>query len=364
MATGAVNFDVDTRQREGRPVVVEGDTLPRTGRVTRGAARTELTAMDFRVGVATHAGGGRALIDIVDVATGAGDLAVGTSQPKGRLVVVEGDTLPRSSGVASHAVGTELSKVDLRISVATHAGGGRALVDVVDVATGADDLDVGTRQREGGLAVVEGDALPCVGRVARGAVSTELAEMHLRVGVTIYTGGGRALVDVVAVTIGADDFNVGTRQREGGLVVVERGTFPGVDIVAARTVGAKSALVDIIGLVATETRRAETLETRRVTGLGVTTDTCRGGVLAFQTESERVVVEATVAVYAIVTGDTISAEVGNVTGDEISLIGGVAVLAVAGGKAISPRWMRCFSQLWVTISAGEGQPGGGGAVGC
>ena len=276
--------------------------------------------------------------------------------------VLEDRSRPTASAVTGVTVRTELAKVDLRVGVATHAGGGRALVDVVDVATGAGDCDVGSRQREGGLVVIEGDALPRVGRVTSGAVSSELAEMHLRVGVTIYTGGGRAFVDMVAVTIGAGNFNVHTRQREGGLVVVKSGTFPGIDAVAARTVGAKSTLVDIIGLVATETRRIKTLETRRVTGLGVTTDARRSGMLAFQTEGEGVVVEASVAVYAIVTGDTVSAKVGNVTGDKISLIGCVAVLTVAGGKAISPRRVRRFSQPWVTIGTSEGLPGGGGLV--
>ena len=72
-----------------------------------------------------------------------------------REVVLEGRVLPATRRVATGAVGAKLAQVFLRIGVAGHARGRRALVDVVGVATATDRLGVSAGEREGGLVMVE-----------------------------------------------------------------------------------------------------------------------------------------------------------------------------------------------------------------
>ncbi len=104
--------------------------------------------------VAVVAGVGRVLVGgWVGVAGRAGDLAFTTMIE--REGMIKDHILPTAGHMATRTVGTKLTEVFLRFSVATHTGGGGALIDLVLVASGTFQLDVCASQREGCAAMVK-----------------------------------------------------------------------------------------------------------------------------------------------------------------------------------------------------------------
>jgi len=160
-----------------------------------------------RVGVTAVAG--VALVVIGIGVTGRTRTIGATAVVHREVVVLKDCPRPAARAVTRITVVAELALMG--INVAAHAGFRRALVDIIDMALRTDHLHVGTVEWEGGLAVVKGRALPTVGGVTRRAVGAELAEMLLRIGVTVYARFGRALVDVITVTARAGGFDVSTR---------------------------------------------------------------------------------------------------------------------------------------------------------
>ncbi len=222
MATGADRRRMDTGEREGGFAMVKGDLFPVAGDVATGAVGAE-AALVFVVFLVTgDTTGGRALIDVVGVAARADRLGVGTREREGGLAVVKGDLLPRAGGVAACTVGTKGTFMYIILLMTGDTRGGRTFVDVIAVATGTDHFGVGTGEREGGLAMVEGrDLLPVAGDVATGTVGAKLAEVFLRLGVAGHARGGRALVDVVGVAVGADHLDVIAGEGKVRLAMVE-----------------------------------------------------------------------------------------------------------------------------------------------
>ena len=246
VATGADRLGVGTSEREGRLAMVEcGDLLPIAGHVATSAVGAKGPLVLVILLVTVHASGGRALVDVVGVARGACRLGVGAGEREGGFVVVERDLLPRAGCVATGTVGAQGTLMAVILLMAAYACGGRPLVDVVTVATGADRLSVGAGERKRRLAMVEcGNLLPIIGHVATGTVGAKLAEVLLRLGVAIHTRGGRTLVHIVGVAFCADHLDVSAGEREGRLAVVEcREILPVASHVAACAFRAKLAEV-------------------------------------------------------------------------------------------------------------------------
>jgi len=241
VAIGAHRLGVATNEREGGLVMVEYDLAPAAGRVATSTVGTEGSLVFIVFLVAGDTRSGCALVDVVDVAIGAHRLRMDTREREGSLAMVEGgNLLPVAGDVATGAVGAECTLVFIVFLVAGDTRSGRALIDVVGVATGTDYINVGAGEREGGLAVVKSDLLPRAGGVAACTVGTKGSLMRVILLMTGDTRGRRTLVDVIAVATGADRFSVGTGEREGGLAMVEgRDLLPVAGDVATSTVGTK-----------------------------------------------------------------------------------------------------------------------------
>ena len=260
VATGADHLGMASNERERRLVMVECDIPPPVGGVATAAVGAKGSLVLVILLVAVYASGGRALVNVVGVATGAGRLGMAADKREGRLVMVECDLLPIAGHVATGAVGAKGPLVLVILLVTVHASGGRALVDVVGVARGACRLGVGAGEREGGFVVVERDLLPRAGCVATGTVGAQGTLMAVILLMAAYACGGRPLVDVVTVATGADRLSVGAGERKRRLAMVECGNLlPIIGHVATGTVGAKLAEVLLRLGVAIHTRGGRTL---------------------------------------------------------------------------------------------------------
>lgn len=110
---------------------------------------------------------------------------------------------------------------------------------------------------------------------------------------------------------------------------------------------------------AANTRRANALEFGGRTRLLVTTDAGGRGVLAFKREGELVMVELGVAVYPIVAGHTVRAEIGDVACDKVGLIPDVAVLAQGCRKRVGSGRVWCLGQTRMAVGAAKRLTGSG-----
>lgn len=233
----------------------------------------------------------------------------------------EDHILPTARYVTGGAVGAKLPKVNLRVGVTAHACGGRTLIDVVGVALHASCLDVGTRERERGLAMVEcRNLFPVVGRMAGGAVGAVLAHMNLRLRVAVHTCSGCTFIDVVAVAVHACRLNMGTGEREGGLVMVERNLIPAAGRVAGHTIRAEGTLVYVVLLVAGHACTVGDFEIGLGAGRRMAELTAHLDVLTFERKAHLGVVKVAIAIYTVVARQTIIAEIGAVRGHKGGLI--------------------------------------------
>ena len=224
--------------------------------------------------------------------------------------VFEDDIFPRTRHVAGGAFSTVLTKVNLRIGVTAHACGGCALVDIVGVASDAGRLGVGTGEREGGLSMVECRNLFPVGcRMTGGALGAELTEVYLRISVAGHTRGGRAFIDVVAMTVSAGRLDMSAGKRERRLVMVERNLIPAACRMAGHAVRAEGTLVFVILLVAGHAGAGGSRKIGRDTGGAVAELAAHIDVLALQFKAHISVVKATVAIHTIVASQAVVAKV-------------------------------------------------------
>ena len=235
--------------------------------------------------------------------------------------VFEDDILPATRHVTGGAVGAKLTKVNLRVGVTAHACGGRTLIDVVSVTLHTCCLDVSTREREGGLAMVEcRNLFPVVGRMACGAVGAVLAQVFLRLSVAVHACGGCAFIDVVAVTVHTCRLNMGTREREGRLVMVERNLIPAAGRVAGHTIRAEGTLVYVVLLVTGHACAVGNLEIGLGAGRRMAELATYLNVLAFERKAHLGVVKVAIAIHTVVARQTIIAEIGAVRGHKGGLI--------------------------------------------
>jgi len=249
--------------------------------------------------------------------------------------VSEDDILPATRHVTGGAIGAKLTEVNLRVSVTPHACGGRTLVDVVGVALHTCCLDVGTRERERGLAMVEcRNLFPVVGCMTGSAVGAVLAQVNLRLSVAVHACGRCAFIDVVAVTVHACRFGMGTREREGRLIMVERDLIPAAGRVAGHTIRAEGTLVYVVLLV---TGHACTVSHFEI-GLGassrMTEFTAHLNVLAFECKAHLSVVKTAIAIYTIVARQTAITKIGAVRGHKGGLIIHMAADTTCGVEGV------------------------------
>jgi len=348
VALATDRLGVGTSERERRLAVVERCHLaPAAGCVATGAVGTKGSLMFVIFLVARNTRGRCALVDVVGVATGADRLGMASDEREGGLVMVEYNLAPAAGRVATGTVGAEGSLVFIVFLVTGDTRGGCALVDVVDVATGADRRRMDTGEREGGLAVVKGDLFPVAGDVATSAVGAECSLVFIILLVTSDTTGGRALIDVVGVAACADRLGVSTREREGGLAVVKSDLRPRARGVAACTVGAKGTLMHIILLMTGDTRGGRTF----VNVIAVATGTNRFGVGTGEWEGGLAMVEG--RDLFPVAGDVATGTVGAKLA-EVFLRLGVASHA-RGRRAFVDVVSVAVGTDYLDVSAGEGK---------
>ncbi len=189
-------YPVGVAMGRRKPGVVEGRSCPSRSRMTRRAGRREPRSSVIGISRALVLGrmagvavGGSAREHVVDVTVGARDVHVGTRQRKRRVAVVECCSSPGRRAVTDrtvlreprgHVVGIR-RPIEIRL-MARHARGRKTGVDVVLVAGGTGHVDVGARQRERRVVVVERRARPVRGRVADAAILREACRYVIRIG--------------------------------------------------------------------------------------------------------------------------------------------------------------------------------------
>ena len=168
---------------EGRVVVIEHSSCPRSRRVTNLATRRESrsnvigirSASEVRL-VARVAVCRCTREHVVDVARSAGHRYVGSCEREGRLVVIKYRSGPRGRRMAYLATGGESGGDVIGIRGAGVVGlvtgvavCWRTRENIVDVARRAGHGCVGAGEREGRLVVIEYRPIPRCGVMARGA---------------------------------------------------------------------------------------------------------------------------------------------------------------------------------------------------
>ena len=157
-----------------------------------------------------------------------------------RLVVIENRSRPGDGGVACNAGGGKASAdmvwirrgIELR-----HVAGGairRSAGELsIDVALGASNGIMSTREREGRLTVIKHGSCPGNRRMARGAGGREACLDVAWIGCPVELGHmARSTVRRSAgelsinVALGARNRIVSTREREGRLAVIKNGACP------------------------------------------------------------------------------------------------------------------------------------------
>ena len=108
-----------TIQVEGEFRVIHRRGLPAIDRMTTGAIRAQLTAVDIVLGVAANTGCGRAFVDAIDMTAGAGHGGMFPVQMEREFRVVNIGGLPAGGRVTGCAIGTKLSLVGIICAVAT-----------------------------------------------------------------------------------------------------------------------------------------------------------------------------------------------------------------------------------------------------
>jgi hypothetical protein len=286
-----------------REDVLERGRLPGVGIVAGRTVSAKRAPVGVIFGVAADAGLGRAFVNVVGVAVGAGHLGVFAGQSVVRvLVVVKGRRFPVLRRVALRAVGAQHQAVGVLLHVAGDAGLRRAPVDVVCVALLAGDIDVFAGQLIAGQAVVEDLRLPAVRVVAAGAVVAEIGRVLVILLVATHAVAGRLLeagqVSHARMAVGTRHAGVLAGQRVSGQVVVELALREGIGpVVAGLAIGAEVAHVrgHEIGLVAAVARLAlGGLEARQALGMAVGAadgPLVGGGLVAGQAELELLVVD-------------------------------------------------------------------------
>ena len=159
MAGLAGNRGMQADQGKPGQVVVKGHRLAPAGLLVAGlAGGPKLALVGVILAVAAGAGGGQLVTPgLAAVAAFTGELGMGAAQGEARrLVVVEGHGDPFCRGMAALAGTAVATGVLVLKAVTGAAGGGQALVALAGVALAAGDLLVSGKEREPGLAVIEG----------------------------------------------------------------------------------------------------------------------------------------------------------------------------------------------------------------
>ncbi len=120
------------------------------------------------------------------------------------------------------------------------------------MALQAIDTHMGSGEFKRGQAVVEGDLVPALSRVASSAVLAELAIVRVVSAVAGEAVLRRSLVDILRVAVAAVHLFVPSGQPKSSPVMVEGGSIPTVRCVAASAVLAELAIVRIVSPVAGE----------------------------------------------------------------------------------------------------------------
>jgi hypothetical protein len=175
VAIRAGNANVGAGKRKRRVVMIKRALAPSHGVVTDLAGRreTQLNVIYRRQCIvvvrlmASHAGGARQAVIVIDVARTAGHADVRASEGKTRGGVVECRTRPRSGGMADGAVGRKGRRHVAGVGCALVIGlmtidTGRVgqLVVVIDVAGSAGHRHVRAGQRKSGQGMVKGCVRP------------------------------------------------------------------------------------------------------------------------------------------------------------------------------------------------------------
>ncbi len=223
--------------------------------------------------------------------------------------VVERGT-PGCCAVTGFARRAKRACMELRVGMTGCARGRCPRELLVDVATFASHIAMRARQREGTARVIKNGVPPigwCVtGRTVRAKAAIVLIILRVA-GITIR---GRALIDIVLVTILARSFRMFSLQLKGRQAMIKFGGLPAIGRVTSRTVRAEAARVRIVRLVTGKTIRGRGCEIRRGESARVTMYTSHLRVFSVQAEGKIIMRESfSKTVGTIVTGQTIGAKI-------------------------------------------------------
>jgi hypothetical protein len=183
-----------------------------------------------------------------------------------------------------------------------------------------------TRQREVAFVVVKRGIFPIGRGMASGAIGAELAVVFIVLFVAGVTIAGGAFVNPVLMAFFALRFGMLAFELEGGEIVIELGGSPAFCGMAFGAVHAETPFVRFLPAVTGEAVLRKRLQVCNGTRVEVTLCAVHRGMFPSQLEGELVVVEViSVAVCAIVAGETIRAE-----GKQMRLGEGNVHLTVAG----------------------------------
>jgi len=159
--------------------MIECGRFPRRGRMAESALEAEAPAVLIVFGMTRATLGGRAFEDAVDMAFFTIHFEVRAGQLEGKEVVIYGDIIPISGGVAGAASCAELTCVFIIFKMAGDTAGGCALIHIILMTLFAFDIVVLADKFEVGEVVVEPGGFPAFCRMADTAIRAKAALMRV-----------------------------------------------------------------------------------------------------------------------------------------------------------------------------------------
>ncbi len=190
----------------------------------------------------------------------------------------------------------------------------------------ASQASVTPRQREVGFIMIEGNSIPVGGLMTGSAVSSEFAVVFIVLFVAGITISRSAFVSAVLMTLLTACFLMFAFQFEDREIVIELCRFPGISGMTSRAIRTKPTFVRLVSAMAEVAVLRKRLQVRDGARVQMTLRADHVRVFACQLKCEFVVIEIfTIAIHAIVAGETLGAE-----GEQMGLGEGKVQLAVAG----------------------------------
>ncbi len=198
-------------------------------------------------GVTIGGGGGKLAFEMAIHALG---VSVAPGEQVTCFIMVEAYVLPVGRVMTFGAILTGSSQVPVILSVAGVAVVRGAVIEVIDVAVRASDINVAFGKLIVGQVVVKTHLLPVITIMATSAIQAGVALMLVILSVAGIAVYRCVQVNIVDVTVNAGSFNVFSDQSVFCIVMVYNRLRPALGVVAFGAIFAHSGLVFVLFCVA------------------------------------------------------------------------------------------------------------------